>query len=70
MNDNAILENIIRILDLTGEFGETIERLGGKVIKLDGSNGMINPFQIFATMIDTDTNEILEEQSYMFHINK
>ncbi|WP_221388001.1 VirB4 family type IV secretion system protein [Clostridium perfringens] len=70
MNDNAILENTIRILDLTGEFGETIERLGGKVIKLDGSNGMINPFQIFATMIDTDTNEILEEQSYMFHINK
>ncbi|MDM0670550.1 DUF87 domain-containing protein [Clostridium perfringens] len=70
MNNNIILEDTIRVLDLTGEFGETIERSGGKVIKLDGSNGMINPFQIFATMIDTDTNEILEEQSYMFHINK
>lgn len=70
MNNNIILEDTIRVLDLTGEFGENIERSGGKVIKLDGSNGMINPFQIFATMIDTDTNEILEEQSYMFHINK
>ncbi len=70
MNNNVILEDTIRVLDLTGEFGGTIERYGGKIIKLDGSNGMINPFQIFATMIDTDTNEILEEQSYMFHINK
>lgn len=69
MNNNAILGDTIRVLDLTGEFGGLVSRVGGKVIRLDGTNGMINPFQIFATMIDDDNN-VLEEQSYMFHINK
>ncbi|MBY0756294.1 ATP-binding protein [Clostridium sardiniense] len=69
MSNNSILGDTIRILDLTGEFGGIVSRLGGKVIRLDGTNGMINPFQIFATMIDDDNN-VLEEQSYMFHLNK
>ena len=68
--DNAIVNNTIRIFDITGEFKDLVKTLNGKVIALDGSDGIINPLQIFATVIDQDTNEVLEEQSYMQHLSK
>lgn len=68
--DNAIVDNTIRVLDIVGEFKTEIKALGGKVVSLDGSDGIINPLEIFATFIDEDTNTILEEQSYMQHLSK
>ncbi|NFI02374.1 ATP-binding protein [Clostridium botulinum] len=70
LNNNGIVENTIRIFDIAGEFKTLVRILGGEVIALDGSDGIINPLQIFATIIDEDTNEILEEQSYMQHLSK
>lgn len=70
LDDNVIIGNTVRVLDLTGEFRNLVLERGGKIIKLDGTEGMINPFQIFATMIDVDTNEVLEELSYMFQISR
>lgn len=70
LNDNGIVNNIIRVLDISGEFKTLIETLGGKTIALDGTDGIVNPLQIYATVVDEDTNEVLEEQSYMYHINK
>ncbi|MDQ0149627.1 VirB4 family type IV secretion system protein [Eubacterium multiforme] len=70
LDDNAIIGNTIRVLDLSGEFRKLVLKRGGKVIKLDGTEGMINPFQVFATMVDTETNEVLEELSYMFQLSK
>lgn len=70
LHDNSILGNKIRVLDLSGEFKPIVTELGGKIVKLDGTEGMINPFQIFATIVDIETNEVLEEQSYMFQITK
>ena len=70
MTDNAIVNNIIRVLDISGEFKTLVEALGGKVIALDGTDGIINPLQIFATVVDEETNEVLEEQSYMLHLSK
>lgn len=70
LHDNSILGNTIRALDLSGEFEGVVKELGGKIVKLDGTEGMINPFQIFATIVDIKTNEVLEEQSYMFQLTK
>ncbi|MDH5064883.1 VirB4 family type IV secretion system protein [Clostridium perfringens] len=69
-NNNAIVNNTLRILDITGEFKDLVNELEGKIVALDGSNGMINPLQIFATMIDENTNEVQVEQSYMQHMSK
>ena len=48
--DNACRDNIIRGIDVTGEFETLIkEGLEGKMIALDGTNGIINPLQILKT---------------------
>jgi hypothetical protein len=67
--DQAIKGNKIRILDITGEFGTLVDRLNGKQIALDGSEGIINPLQVFKTAIKDDgsTNE---ELSFMQHLSK
>lgn len=69
-NNNAIVNNTLRILDITGEFKDLVNELEGKIVALDGSNGMINPLQIFATMINENTNEVQVEQSYIQHMSK
>ena len=70
LENNAIMDDTIRVLDISGEFKTLIEALNGKVIALDGTDGIINPLQIFATIINEETNEVLEEQSYMLHLSK
>nr|WP_313885131.1 ATP-binding protein [Clostridium faecium] len=70
LTNNGIVENTIRILDIAGEFKALVKALGGKVVALDGSDGIINPLQIYATVIDEDNNVVLEEQSYMQHLSK
>jgi len=47
--DNAIKGYKIRGFDITGEFQELVHELGGKQIALDGSQGQINPLQVFRT---------------------
>lgn len=70
LNNNAIVSNTIRVIDITGEFNSQVRALKGKTVSLDGSNGLINPLQIFATVIDENTNEISDEQSYTIHLSK
>lgn len=70
VHNNTIIGNTVRILDVAGEFKTLVTELGGKIISLDGSNGIINPLHIYATIIDEDTNKVLIEQSYMQHISK
>lgn len=48
--DRAIRGDCIRVFDVTGEFRELCEYLGGKVINLDGQSGnIINALQILKT---------------------
>lgn len=47
--DNAIKGYKIRGFDIVGEFESLVRELGGKQIALDGSEGQINPLQIFKT---------------------
>lgn len=68
--NNAIVGQTIRILDIVGEFKSLVHKLGGKTISLDGSDGMINPLQILATITDDDTNEVDNEKSFMTHLSK
>lgn len=70
LKNSAIVGNMIRVFDIAGEFRDIVTELGGKVIALDGTDGIINLLQIFATVVDDKTNEVLEEQSYMNHISK
>lgn len=70
LNDNTIVGNYVRIFDIAGEFKTLVQEVKGRVIALDGSDGIINPLQVFATVMDEDTNEILEEQCFMQHLSK
>lgn len=71
--EQAIRGNKVRILDVTGEFGELVETLGGKQIALDGSQGIINPLQVYLTADKTDENKNLLpdiETSFTKHLSK
>ena len=70
LKNTSIVGDMVRVFDIAGEFRDLVIERGGKVIALDGTDGIINLLQVFATIIDEDTNEVLEEQSYMNHISK
>lgn len=60
---NAIRGNYVRTFDISGEFTLLTKTLGGKVIKLDGSNGILNPLEILKAEED-------EGISFTRHISK
>lgn len=47
MKCNAIIGNYIRVIDVAGEFRDLAEMLGGKVITMDGKDGVINYLEVF-----------------------
>jgi len=68
--NNTILGNATRVIDPTGEFRTLVESLGGKVISLDGTGGIINPLEILATIINEETNEVDDNNSFTMHMSK
>ena len=60
---NAIKGNYVRTFDILGEFTILTKTLGGKVIKLDGSEGILNPLEILKAGDD-------ENISFTRHISK
>lgn len=52
--ENAILGNYVRTFDISGEFSVLTNVIGGKVIKLDGTSGILNPLEILRAG-DNDT---------------
>lgn len=42
----AIVGDYVRTFDISGEFTTVTKVLGGKVLKLDGTNGILNPLEI------------------------
>lgn len=67
--DNACRGNFIRGFDVTGEFETLVETLNGQNISLDGSQGIINPLQIYRVEDGEDSLKN-EELSFMQHISK
>ncbi|MDM0612888.1 ATP-binding protein, partial [Clostridium perfringens] len=43
VKNHTIIGNTVRILDVAGEFRSLVLDLGGKIVSLDGSSGIINP---------------------------
>lgn len=60
---NAIRGNYIRTFDVSGEFSKLTRTLGGKVIKLDGAHGILNPLEVLKAEED-------EGISFTRHISK
>lgn len=60
---NAIRGNYVRTFDVSGEFTRLTKTLGGKVIKLDGTNGILNPLEVLKAEDD-------EGLSFTRHISK
>src|SRR5699024_85246 len=54
--DNHSRGNFIRGFDVTGEFESLVNAMQGYTISLDGSEGIINPLQIYKT-VDTSAEE-------------
>src|SRR5699024_4882294 len=69
VQDNAIKGDKVRILDVTGEFKTLVEKLGGKEIALDGSEGIINPLEVFKTVTNEDGSTNIGG-SFTQHISK
>ena len=60
---NAISGNFVRCFDATGEFEDLTKEMGGRIIKCNGTEGMLNPLEILRAG-DSDV------QSYTRHITK
>jgi len=61
----------VRVFDASGEFQQIAEFCGGKYLSLDGTDGMINPLQIYQTSFDDFlSDEKNEEISYAKHMAK
>ncbi|WIY58856.1 VirB4 family type IV secretion system protein [Bacillus arachidis] len=63
MSDNAMKGYKIRGFDITGEFEDIVREYNGKQIALDGSQGQINPLQVYKTAKT-------EEGSFTQHLSK
>lgn len=61
--DRAIRGDYVRTFDVSGEFTKLTKELGGKIIKLDGSSGMLNPLEILRAGENEGTN-------FTLHISK
>ena len=63
MKDTAVRGNFVRGFDVNGEWRGIVESLGGKIVALDGSDGILNVLEV----LKTDETETL---SYAMHISK
>jgi DNA helicase HerA-like ATPase len=63
MELNAIIGNYIRVIDQTGEFTDLAIKLGGKIVTMNGKDGIINYLEVFKT----DENE---RTSFSNHLSK
>ena len=59
----GIVGDFVRTFDISGEFTTLTNVLGGKVLKLDGSNGILNPLEILRGGDD-------DVVSFTMHISK
>src|SRR5699024_6228556 len=79
--DNEARGNFIRGFDVTGEFYTLVKSIEGKMLSLDGSDGIVNPLQIYRSddaRIEGDDDEgklflnfeDYERQCFMQHVSK
>ena len=49
LEDRAMRGDYVRCFDPTGEYSQLVTALGGKIISLDGSNGVLNALEVLKT---------------------
>ena len=47
MKDRSLRGDFVRVIDVTGEYSALATELGGRVLNMDGSDGIINLLEIF-----------------------
>jgi len=64
--------NMIRGFDVAGDFHQVIKYTGGKMISLNGSGGIINLMEVFATASEEKNNKFVvdERSSFSSHTSK
>ncbi|HCT9166087.1 TPA: type IV secretion system protein VirB4 [Enterococcus faecalis] len=67
--DRAMRGDLIRIFGTTKEANSLVRTFNGTVVNLDGTDGMINMYQIFPTAIRED-GTVDERSSFQQHISK
>lgn len=63
--NNGIIGNYIRVIDVTGEFTDLALALGGKIVTLNGSEGIINYLEVFRT----DEDEAISFANHLSKLN-
>ncbi|WP_225353730.1 VirB4 family type IV secretion system protein [Lacticaseibacillus sharpeae] len=66
--ERALRGDLVRVFDRVGEFSGLARKFNGQIVQLDGSNGIINMFQIFATVFNEKTGDVDEAGSYKNHL--
>lgn len=64
IQDRLIRGDLVRVFDKSGEFRSMVEYYGGKIVQLDGSNGMINMFQVYPIVTNKDSDDVDVQASY------
>ncbi|MFD1902826.1 hypothetical protein GQR36_27075 [Enterococcus termitis] len=67
---NHLLGNYTYYFVVSKEYDTFMDHYDGLMVDASGGNGTSNPFQIFATVVDEDTNKIDEDNSYSVNLNK
>ncbi|MEJ1319554.1 hypothetical protein QY890_00930, partial [Latilactobacillus sakei] len=64
--------NMVRGIDIAGDFKRLVKEKNGAYISLDGSDGMINPLEVLGTIIKKQNNAFVvdQAQSFMQHLSK
>ncbi|MEC3463211.1 ATP-binding protein [Bacillus thuringiensis] len=70
-------DSFIRGFDKAKDYCTIVQQQGGKIIDLSGAKsngivetGMINPLEVFATIINENTGEVDEKGSFLQHLSK
>ena len=61
--DRASRGDFIRGFDVSGEWTDLVKTYGGKIVSLDGSDGILNPLEVLCSADD-------ERQSFTSHLSK
>ena len=65
LKNNAIIGNFIRVIDVTGEFSDLAKAMDGKIVTLNGSEGIINYLEVFRT----DEDETISFANHLSKLN-
>lgn len=60
--ENHARNNFIRGFDVVGEFEKLVEEMHGKMVSLDGTQGIINPLEVFKTVRSGEEGEELTKE--------